>query len=107
MNGDWCSSWRRSWRSGRLFNLNCPEVGHSDMPASSLLTQQKSESSLDKLRLPRSPECFPVCSDNADFLPVEPCELYCLAEERVFVLLVVCGERVLVDDHHVFIFTAG
>jgi hypothetical protein len=48
--------------------------------------------SLDKLRFPRSFKRFPICSDNADFLPVEPCELYCHAEKRVLVLLVVCGE---------------
>src|ERR1700737_4741141 len=27
---DWCCSWHRGWRDGRLFEPNCVEVGHSD-----------------------------------------------------------------------------
>src|SRR5712692_1765958 len=63
--------------------------------------------SLQQYGFPRSFECFPVCSDDADFSSVESRELYRHPEERVLVILVVRGERVLMDNHRVGFFTAG
>ena len=50
---------------------------------------------------------FPVFPDDADFLSVEPRELYRLSQERILVVLVVCGKGVLMNNHHVSLVTAG
>ena len=52
-------------------------------------------------------ESFPVRTNNADFFTVESREFYRLTEESIFFLLVVCRERVLMNDHEIFIFAAG
>src|SRR5258706_7640520 len=63
--------------------------------------------SLYSFRFRWSLEGLPVCTNDVDFLSVKSRKLYRLTKKRVLVLLVVCGKRVLMDDHHVFAFEAG
>jgi hypothetical protein len=44
-------------------------------------------------------EGLPIVPDHTHFFPTETSVLYCHAEERVFVLLVVGGKGVLVEQH--------
>jgi hypothetical protein len=55
---------------------------------------------LQQFEFTRSFELFPVFPDDADFLSVESRELYRLSQERILVVLVVCGKSVLMNKHH-------
>jgi hypothetical protein len=48
-----------------------------------------------------------VLSDDTDFFSVDTRELHGFTEQRIFFVLVVRRERILMDNNHVFASTTG
>ena len=80
-------------RSGAGSNLDCNRGLVSPGRLSHCISPNiLAEPSLYTLRFPRFLQSFPVCTNDAEFFPVESGELYRHSEERVLVLLVVRSE---------------